>query len=315
MRVRWGIDGTGGIARTMVAAIRAEGGGEVVAVASRSFDRARYFAAELDIPMAVEGTAALAEAVDAVYVAGVNTEHARSTITALERGAAVLCEKPIALTELEAKQMVDAARRNGLLLVEAMWMRFLPFWGVLQDMLEEVGPLRYIRAEFGIPVDGDPGRRWFDPAQGGGALLDVGIYPVTLACLVAGEPLSVTATEIAAETGVDGQLGIAMRHAGDVLSVIGCSFLADGEVSASLAGPGGRLALESPFHHTARITRWVRGDAVETRDVPNQGFVHEVAEFHRCLHAGLTESPVHPLDATLMVMRTLDRIRSVAVRG
>lgn len=315
MTVRWGIDGTGGIARAMVDAIRAEGGGEVVAVASRSLDRAVAFAAELGVPEGVEGTKALAERVDAIYVAGVNTEHSGSAITALEAGVAVLCEKPMAITGPEAAAMVEVARRNRVLLVEAMWMRFLPLWPVLEEMLPAIGPLRYLRAEFGIPADPDPRRRWFDPGQGGGALLDVGIYPLTLACLLAGEPLTVAATEVKSETGVDAQFGATMSHQGGALSVIGCSFVADGDVTATLAGPLGRLTLEAPFHHTSRINRWQREVLIETRDVPNRGFVHEVAEFHRCLAEGLTETPLHPLEDTLMVMRTMDRIRSAAVRG
>lgn len=316
MRVRWGIDGTGGIARAMVAAIREQGDGEVAAVASRSRRRARIFAAEHGIPEAVEGPEAMAalDGIDAVYVAGVNTEHENSAVTALEAGKAVLCEKPLATSVEAAQRIVAASRGSRSLLVEAMWMRFQPFWGPFSEMVSAIGPIRYIRAEFGILADPDPARRWFDPAQGGGALLDVGIYPVTLAVAVAGEPEAVRATGTVSGSGVDSQIAASLRHPGGVLSVIGASFVADADVEAAVAGRGGRVKLDAPFHHTARLTRWSRGELVDSVDVPNRGFVHEVEEFHRCMQQGLIESPAHPHADSLAVMRTLERIRVAAFR-
>lgn len=317
MKVRWGIDGTGGIARAMLAAIRAQGEGEVVAVASRSEERADAFAAEHRIPQSVVGSDALAalEVVDAVYVAGVNTEHESSAVVALEAGKAVLCEKPLAHSLESAKRIVEASRRSGSLLVEAMWMRFQPFWGPLEDMISVIGPVGYIRAELGIVADPDPARRWFDPAQGGGALLDVGIYPVTFSVALAGEPDTVAASGVTAASGVDSQISASMRHPSGVLSLIGASLVSDTDIEATVAGPGGRVRLESPFHHTARLTRWSKGEVVDTVDVPNQGFVHEVEEFHRCWRAGAIESRAHSHTDSLTVMRTLERVRAAAFRG
>jgi predicted dehydrogenase len=319
--VRWGIVGTGGIAAAMADTLLHMTGAVATSVTSRSPDRAQRFAAAHGIPHVFPSTASLAASgeVDVVYVASNNHLHAPDVLACLAAGIPVLCEKPFALDAAEAEGMVAEARRRGVFLMEAMWMRFQPAWERLTRLLDSgvVGPLRYVSADFGFPADPDPTRRWFDPEQGGGALLDVGVYPVTFACLLAGEPQDVVAVEVPAGTGVDGQVGMVMRHPDGVLSVLGCSFFADTALEAVVAGPTGRIHLDAPFHHTARLTRRVRQEVVGEEDVgyAGSGYRFEVEEVHRCLREGRTESRVHPLDDTLMVMRTLDRVRASAAGG
>ncbi len=312
--MRWGIIGTGGIAEAMANTILHMDDAIVTAVASRSAERAQRFAAAHGIPQAFDQVAALADsdAVDCVYVASSNDRHLDDATLCLLNGTPVLCEKPLTTSLDDAEQLVGTSRSTGTFLMEAMWMRFQPFWKPMLEWIEggRIGELRHITADFGIPARPDPSRRWFDPSQGGGALLDVGIYPVTLACLLAGPPVRTVHLSVAADTGVDAQTAIVLEHAGGVVSVLGSSFVADTAIEATVSGPEGRIHLAAPFHHTPRMSLWVRDRLVEELDTSyaGSGYRWEVREVQRCVEEGLAESPRHPLDDTLMVMRVLDTV-------
>lgn len=313
--IRWAIIGTGGIAATMADTLRSMPEAQLAAVVSRSGSRAGAFAAEHGASRALTDVAELgAGDVDAVYVASTNDRHIEDAVMCLEAGIPVLLEKPVAVDEAGAAQIVNTARRTGVFLMEAMWMRFQPYWSILEALIADgaIGPVRTISADFGFAAVPDPTRRLFNVEQGGGALLDIGIYPVTFATLLAGEPEGVTAIGTEAESGVDDQMAIAMLHPGGAMSSLGCSFVSDTAIEATVAGPGGRIRVRSRFHHSDTLELWRGGDLIETLDVSykGSGYRFEVEEVHRCLEAGLSESPIHPLADTLMVMRTIDRIRS-----
>jgi len=318
-RFGWGIVGTGRMAEAMVATLTEVPSARPVAVTSRSPERAASFATRHGLAVAAT-PATLAERpdVDVVYVASTHDRHVPDAADALERGVPVLCEKPLAATVAQARRLVEVARRGRVFLMEAMWMLFQPAWDVLVELIDDgrVGAVRYVEADFGFPADPDPGRRWFDPAQAGGALLDIGIYPVTFARTLLGDPEEVAAVRVDADTGVDLQVGAVMRHAGGALSLIGCSFAADTAIQAVVAGPEGRLVVRAPFHHATSITHHRRSRLVESFDVGyvGSGYRFEVEEVHRCLRAGLVESSRHPLDASLAVLALLERIREVSGR-
>jgi predicted dehydrogenase len=318
MVVRWGIVGTGGIADAMAKTLVAMPEADLVAVSSRTPGRAPRFADRHGVRGWYQSAEALARSgVDVVYVASTNERHPEDAIAALEAGAAVLCEKPLAVDAGEAARMVVSSIDNSAFLMEAMWMRFLPFWVKLTDLVNNgaIGSLRTITADFGFPADPDPARRFFDRGKGGGALLDVGIYPLTLACLLAGEPLRVAAVGVPAKTGVDAQVGMTLEHAGGVISVLGASFVSDLGGVASISGSRGRIHLRAPFHHATTLELWRIGDLVESFDVgfAGSGYRFEVEEVHRSIHAGRLESAVHPLDHSLMIMRVMDQVRAVAL--
>lgn len=311
--MRWGISGTGGIAAAMVEAV-SQVGSDVVAIGSRSPRRAAAFVSTHGLD-AVAGTVGdlVAAAPDVVYVASANHMHVPDAVACLEAGIPVLCEKPLAADSGGARSIVEAARRTDTFLMEAMWMRFLPAWSRLEKLISAgvIGRLRTIKADFGIVANPDPGRRWFDPAQAGGSLLDVGIYPVTFAYLLAGTPTQISGVSTLAASGVDAQFGIAMRHPEDVVSILGSSFVSDTDLSATVSGSEGRIVLTAPFHHTSRLEHWISSERVEIFDTSydGSGYAFEVAEVERCLTEGLLESPLHPLDDTLAVMEILDQLR------
>jgi predicted dehydrogenase len=314
--LRWGIIGTGGIAAAFADAI-AEHGSMITNVASRSAQRAADFV-ERRREDARPGTidSLVADRPDVVYVGSSHHNHLADAIACLDAGIPVLCEKPLTPDLAGTDRMIEAARGNGVFLMEAMWMRFQPAWMLLESLIADgrIGPIRTIHAEFGIVANDDPGRRWFDPAQAGGSLLDVGIYPVTFAQLLAGPPVELHATRTFTDTGVDAQYAITMRHEHDVLSLLGSSFVSDTSLTATVSGPRGRLHVTSPFHHSSRVEHWTGGELTEFWEVEydGSGYTFEVAEVERCLAAGLTESPRHPLADTRAVMATLDALRGDA---
>ena len=311
--LHWGIIGTGGIASAFADAI-AEHGSTLANVASRSAERAAGFVERRRIdarPGTVDGL--IDDRPDVVYIGSSNHNHLDDALACLEAGIPVLCEKPLTPDLATTDRMIEAAHTSGVFLMEAMWMRFQPAWMLLESMIADgrIGPIRTIHADFGIVANDDPERRWFDPAQAGGSLLDVGIYPVTFAQLLAGPPLEVHATRTLTHTGVDAQYAIAMKHDDDVLSLVGSSFVSDTNLTATVSGPLGRLHVTSPFHHSSRVEHWRSGELAGSWEVEYEGsgYAFEVAEVELCIAAGLTESPRHPLADTRAVMATLDALR------
>lgn len=319
--MRWGIAGTGAIARAFVATLGEMGGPVAAAVSSDDPGRASRFAGLHGIPVAVAPHEALAgvAGLDAVYVASTNDRHAGPAIACLEAGVPVLLEKPVARNAGEARRIVDAAQRTGTFLLEAWWTRFLPFFAEVQRALTagEIGPVRWLQADFGFPAPEVPGGRLWSPERGGGALLDIGIYPLSLAHALAGPPVETRAVADLAESSVDAQVGVVSRHRGGVISVLSASFRADTGIEATIAGPDGRIRAHGPFHHSPLVSVHRAGATIAVRDssFEGSGYRFEVEEAQRCIEAGLVESPRRPHRDTLAVMGWLDEVRrQVGVR-
>lgn len=313
MAYRWGIIGTGGIARAMAGAIVAEGD-EVVAVSSASQDRADAFAADQGGLRAYGRHAELLadDEVDVVYVATTNDRHHLDVLACIEAGRPALVEKPFTLDTATARELLHAAEEAGVLVVEAMWMKVQPAFEELVRRVAagEIGEPRLVQADFGVVAEPDPTRRWFSLEQGGGALLDVGIYPLTFAIALLGPPVEVRAVGELADTGVDAQVAIALRHQVGVSS-IAISFVADSGIEATVAGPEGSLRLHGEFHNATHLSRRRRTEVLEHLEVPEAelGLRHEVREMQRCLAAGRTESEVLTHASTLDVMAAMDEVR------
>jgi predicted dehydrogenase len=313
MTVRWGILGTGNIAEALTHAIRAEGG-EVVAVGSASPARAESFARTHHIARshAPHHELLAAGGIDVAYVATTNDRHRDDAIACLEAGVPVLLEKPFTLSTVQAEEVVAVARRTRVFLMEAMWMRFQPGMLELERRIAagEIGELRSVTVDFGILAEPDPTRRWFDRAQGGGALLDIGVYPLTFALSLLGPATSGVAVGELAPTGVDEQVAVAMCHERGV-SAWSASFVVDGPVEAVVAGTTGNFKVPRVFNEVPHLTRVVRGETVEQIAIEGAdlGYRPEVREVHRCLADGVSESPRMPLELSLTVMRWLDHLR------
>ncbi|HSF85355.1 MAG TPA: Gfo/Idh/MocA family oxidoreductase [Acidimicrobiia bacterium] len=313
--IRWGVLGTGVMARSMTEALQARSDAAVVAVASRDLARATQFAGMLGIREAY-GTyddLARADGVDALYVATTNDRHLEATVRGLEAGTPVLCEKPLGMNGAEVERMVTASRRKGVLLMEAMWMRFQPFLTKVEQLIASgaIGQVRHVQADFciGLPYAAD--NRWFAPELGGGSLLDLGIYPMTLAYHLLGPPEASEAVAQLAPTGVDAQIGVTSRHPDGALSVLTSSLVTDGAWEATVAGTAGRLRIHSPFHHSPLVTHHRGGEQVARYDTSYEvsGLQFEIDEFHACLVDGRAESARHPLDDTIAIAEWMTELR------
>lgn len=316
--VRWGILATGGIAASFTANLLDMPDAEVVAVASRTDASAKAFAERFGIARAYGEWGALAEDedVDVVYVATPHASHRAAAGLCLEAGRAVLCEKAFALNAREARDLVTLARRRGLFLMEAMWMYCHPLIRRLKALVDDgaIGEVRTVQADFGLAGPFPPAHRLRDPEQGGGSLLDLGVYPVSFAQLLLGEPSEVTARAMLSDEGVDLQTGMLLSWESGAHALLHCSINAGTPVAASVTGSRGRIDVPNGFFYPDRFVLHRDGrDPEEFTAVPEHGprdsLKHEAAEVMHRLRAGDTESPLVPLDGTLAVMRTLDAVR------
>ncbi|MDX3381066.1 Gfo/Idh/MocA family oxidoreductase [Streptomyces niveiscabiei] len=316
--VRWGILATGGIAAAFTADLIDLPDAEVVAVGSRTETGAQAFAERFGIPRAYGDWASLAadDDIDVVYVATPHSAHRAAAGLCLEAGRHVLCEKPFTLNVCEAEQLIALARDNDRFLMEAMWMYCNPVIRRIKQVVDDgtIGEVRTVQADFGFVGPSSPAHRLRDPAQGGGALLDLGVYPVSLAHLFLGEPSGVSARAVLSPEGVDLQTALALSWDSGALAALHCSLDGGTSVAASITGTKGRIDIPSGFFHADRfVLHRVGRDPEEFAHDPAEGpaasFRHEAREVMRAIRAGETQSPLVPLDGTLAVMRTLDAAR------
>ncbi len=312
--VRWGVIGPGGIATRFGDAMTFVDDGEVVGVSSRSIDRARGYADRFGVASAYQGVDDLLadDGVDAVYVATPHSHHEQDTLAALAAGKAVLCEKAFALDAAQATRMVEAARAADLFLMEAMWSRFLPAYRHLRDLLDDgvIGTPRLVDADFGIGRAFDPEHRLFDLSKGGGALLDLGIYPVQLCTFVLGLPERVVADGVVGASGADEVVTALLHHRDGGLGVVKASTRVPMPCTARISGTDGHVELPAAMHHPDSLTvRTGGGSRTIDASYEGDGLRFEIEEVHRCLASGARESPVMPLDETVALMRVLDDVR------
>ena len=311
--LRWGIAATGGIAASMCEALTTLPDARIAAVGSRTQEAADDFAARFDIPNAHGSYQALFEDpdVDIVYIASPHSHHRAMTIAALDAGKHVLCEKAFAVNAAQARDMVDAARRNDRFLMEAMWTWFIPaVVEVRQRVLDgEIGELKVVEANFGIAkFDPDGRHRRIDLA--GGAMLDVGIYPVTFARFMAGDPVDVKVLGTLGESGVDATVGGVVSYSSGAMGVFHTSLDMMTSLDASVFGTLGRIDVDAPFWFPSGFTVRVAGEAPVHVDMPNQGLAHEAQHAMDRIRDGHRESDVIPLATTVSTMELLDDIRA-----
>jgi predicted dehydrogenase len=318
--LRWGIMGTGWIADRFARDLERLDGQVVAAVGSRTSAKAAAFAAahpgRAGTPRAVEGYAALAAApdVDIVYVATPHPGHYPHARLALEAGKPVLVEKPFTLDAAEAAELIGLARAKGLFLMEAMWTRFLPHMARIRALLDAgaLGRLVAVYADHGQYFPPDPAHRLYNLELGGGALLDLGVYPVSFASMVLGDPESVTAVGDFAATGADAQTSMLLRYASGAQAVLTTTLLAASPNRAVIVGDKARIEIDGSFYCPNSFRLVGRdGKVAETyaNDYVGHGLREQAAECAKRLASGETESPLLPLEETLAVMRTLDEVR------
>lgn len=315
--IRWGIIGTGSIAGAFAYGLSILPDATLAAVGSRSQKAADKFGEQFGVPKRYPSYAALAHdpEIDAVYIATPHNLHEENTLLCLEAGKAVLCEKPFAINAAQSERMIQKAREKKLFLMEAMWTRFLPSIVHLRELLSagEIGEVRMLQADFGFRTNFDPKSRAFDPALGGGALLDVGIYPISLASMVFGrQPAQITSQARLGQTGVDEECAGVFQYEDEQMALVSAAVRTETPQEATIMGTKGWIRLHRPFFKTEKLSIYLRDQKEREIAIPMEGngYNYEAAEVMACLRAGKLASSIMPLDETLAIMQTLDKMRA-----
>jgi predicted dehydrogenase len=350
--INWGIAGSGVAARSFAEGLQSLPGAHLHAVGSRR--GASAFAGRFGAARHYDTIAALVAdpAIDVVYIATPNSLHREHCSLALNAGKPVLCEKPFATSLAEARAVISLARERRLACIEAMWMRFLPAMSRVRKLLADgaIGDIRMLAANFGFVAPHDPANRFFNPALGGGALLDAGVYPLSLAIELLGAPTRVTGTASLGATGVDEQFAAILGYDDGRIATIAASLRATLPSDAVITGTRGEIRIAplyrpefvtlqafsppaatqepdaqpslrerlkgiAPLRAAVRHARWLvparsHAPGRERIAYAGNGFNYEAAEMMRCLRAGEIESPVMPHAHTLQTLECVERIRA-----
>ena len=315
-KFRWGIIATGNISRQFARGLAALPEAELLAVGSRSQKSADTFGEMFGVPRRYDSYEALIEDpdIEAVYIGAPHTAHAENSLRCIRNGKAVLCEKPFAINAAQAREVIDLARERRVFVMEAVWTRFLPLFVRLRDLLAQgvIGDVRLITADFGFRTRFNPKGRLFDPQLGGGALLDVGIYPLSLASLILGQPEQITGLANLGETGIDEDSAVLLRYPNGALAALTSAIRTNTPQVAVLNGTEGRITIHTRWWVGTHMTVEIYGKETAEMELPltGNGYNYEAAEVARCVRSGLLESEVMPLDETLAVMQMMDELRA-----
>ncbi len=314
--IRWGFLGAGSIAMRFGTGLQEVEDGEILAIGSRTASRRQALAARFHIPRQYSTYEALVADpdLDVIYVATPHSLHREHTMLALEAGKAVLCEKPFAINLREAAEMVALARQRELFLMEAMWTRYLPLIRKVKQMVQAgaIGDLTMLIADFGGRSTQPMRGRIADPALGGGALLDLGVYPVSLASYLFERAPTRIETLAHLQDGIDVRGGVLLGYPAGQMALCYSSVGDNTPQEAILTGTKGQIRIPRPFwlNHQCEVSIDGQAPRTVTAELITNGFAHEAMEVHRCLRAGFKESPDMPLNETLDIMGTLDSIRA-----
>jgi predicted dehydrogenase len=315
----WGVVATGTIARVVTPQLARLEDARLHAVSSRSRERAESFAAEFGFARAfgddgVPGYQQLVEddEVDVVYVTTPHGQHFEVTRAALEAGKHVLVEKSFTVTAREAEALIDLSRDRGVFLMEAVWTRFLPAFQRALDVIAagEIGEVRWLQADLGFVATRDPRSRFWAPADGGGALLDLTVYPLTWALGALGFPATVVAVGTLTRDGVDAQNALTLGYAGGAQAQLLSTLVSVATRTATIAGDAGTLRVGTPLTRPT-VLRVQRGDEEREERFEERAprFAYQLREVTRCVQQGRAESPTMPLADTLATMRLFDEAR------
>ncbi|MEZ4591131.1 MAG: Gfo/Idh/MocA family oxidoreductase [Chloroflexota bacterium] len=314
-KIRWGILATGGIAHQLAEAITNQPDADCLAVGSRSQQSADAFGDKWGIPRRYPTYEALAADpdVEVIYIATPHNLHYENMKLCLNAGKHVLCEKPLTVNAAEAQECMALAQEKGLFLMEAMWMKFMPSIKQVQKWVGNgrIGTIRLVQANFAFNIPFDPNGRLYDPNLAGGALLDMGIYPATLAHLLLGKPARILSAAHLGQTGVDELNTSIWEYADGAQAVITSTQRLERPCDAFIVGTEGYIYLHANFWHCQTVTIKPHGGQPETVQMPYEGngYGYEVREVQDCVRAGRLESAVVTQADTLEIMTLLDEMR------
>lgn len=313
--IRWGIIGTGSIAKKFADGLRFLPDAKLTAIGSRTKESAITFGKRYDIPNCHTCYEDLANdpEVDIVYIATPHPFHNMNSFLCLQSGKAVLCEKPFTINARETQELIAISREKHLFLMEAMWIRFLPLLQQLRKWLDDgmIGEVQMVTSDYGFLPPFNPQSRVFNPALGGGALLDIGIYPLSLTSwLFREQPERIETLVHIGSTGVDERSSSILGYHGGRIAAISCANTTEMSNETWIFGSKGKIRLHAPWWRLMKATI-IREGTEKIVELPfmGNGYQYEAAEGMNCMRTGKTESAIMPLDETLAIMETMDRIR------
>lgn len=312
--IKWGIIATGAISEAFVEGMRHVSNSEIIAVASRDINKSEAYRKKHDIKKAYGSYLELAEdqELDAIYISTPHPYHKELSLMCLEHGKAVLCEKPAVMNSKELDEVLESAANNTTFYMEAMWTRFLPVIKRVKELIKDgyIGDVRMIKADFCFKAPYDPNSRLFDKALGGGALLDVGIYPISFASYILEKsPVSIKSFAEIGKTGVDEQGAAILGYSDGEIALLSFAVNTQTEWNAYIHGSDGYIKL--PQFFMARQATLVKGDKEEviTPAFAGNGYNYEIEEVNQCLREGKIQSSIMGWEDTKLVMDIMDELR------
>ena len=319
--IRWGILGTGRIARKFASDLKLVEDAELIAVGSRSQQSADEFNNEFPVKHVHDSYEGLVQnpEVDVIYIATPHNLHYENTLLCLRYGKAVLCEKPFAMNVRQAIEMISMAKEKNVFLMDALWTKFHPHYIKIHEMIGQglLGEIKAVLINFGFKPTPPIPSRLFDPALGGGTVMDIGIYNVFIAMSILGQPDYIDAIMTTASTGVDEQCAILFRYKNGALAQLFSTFSSNLASEADICGTEGRIRLTSRFYEPSATVEFYK-ERVDSKEIiqvakePGSGYQYEARHVNDCLRKRLTESPVITFADTILLMATLDKIRAIA---
>jgi len=306
---RWGILGAGRIAEKFCTALNFVEGSEVYAVASRDVDKAKAYAQKFNAARFYNNYDDLIddEQVDIIYIATPHAFHYEQTIACLQHKKAVLCEKPMSLGYGQTKQMIEAANENMVFLMEGMWTGCMPFMEKIKALIMEdtIGSIQCLSADFGFTAPVDLESRLYNKSLGGGAMMDVGVYPLYLATAILGAPSQLKVISRLASTGVDEYINIALQYPTGQTAQLLSSIVFNTNIEASILGTKGRINIKNPWFKATDFSVHLNDGSVENFSLPHlsNGFEHEIKEVMHCLSNGLLQSEKVPHQLSLLMSK------------
>ena len=313
--INFGILGPGKIANRFADAFKYVPEAKVYAIASRDGQKAKEFAAAHNAEKFYSTYEEMLTdpLVDVIYIATPHPFHHEQTLLCLRQGKPVLCEKPLALNHRQASEMIAASQKKNVFFMEAMWSRFFPTTHKMLELIQSgaIGEIKFFHADFGFAAPINLDNRVYNLALGGGAQLDVGVYPMFLALLALGKPDEIKAFSQLASTGADATTSALFKYKSGAIAEIFSSIVTDSPKEAHIMGTLGRITIQAPWHKSEKISlRLNSGETIEfAYPHSGNGFEFQIREVVRCLNERKTESDLMPLNLSLMMAEVSDEIR------
>ena len=316
--INWGIIGIGKIAEKFASDLKNVPNCKIVAAASSDVLRAKEFASRHEIKNYFGNYNEIfkVKELDVVYIATPHTAHHECTLMCLKNNVAVLCEKPFAMNESQVDEMIACSKERQTFLMEALWTRYLPTTLKMLEWIKagRIGEIKSVHADFGFIPPFLPDSRTLNPEVGGGAFLDIGIYPAFLSYLLLGYPSKILATATSGPTDVDETTSFIYQYDDKAMATLSCSFGAETETEAIIYGTKGFIKLHKKFHESKMASLHISGEEPEVFEAPRDtfGYDYEAAEVNDCLRKGLKESPLWSLKDSKTLIHLLDKTREKA---